>query len=290
VLDVLHFSDPACPWAYSASPALAVLRWRYADGLRWRHVMIGLTERGEQYVARGYTPLRTARGYRSFRARGMPFSTAVHPRVSGTSRSCRAVVAVRMHEPARELEAFRALQFGWFTSGRAMDDDEGIGAALRRMEGLDVDSVLAALDEPEVVAAYERDRAEARTAAGSATEFQGKAANTDGAVRYTAPSLVLTASDGRTLEAGGFQPLEAYDVCIANLDASLPRREPPEDPAPLLAEFPVGLTTREVAACLAPGNAAPDDEAAEDALIALVAEGRARREPLGNDALWRPAG
>ena len=33
-VEVTHFSDPGCPWAYSASPALAVLRWRYGD--RWR--------------------------------------------------------------------------------------------------------------------------------------------------------------------------------------------------------------------------------------------------------------
>ena len=105
-------------------------------------------------------------------------------------------------------------------------------------------------------------------------------------MRYTAPSLVFGAADGRRLEAGGFQPVEAYDVCVANLDPTLPRREPPDDPAPLLTAFPDGLTTREVAACLAQGNDPPDDEAAEDALIALVAAARARREPVGDGALW----
>ena len=47
-----------------------------------------------------------------------------------------------------------------------------------------------------------------RTAAGSPTEFQGKAANTEGAVRYTAPSLIFRVGD-RALEAGGFQPMAA---------------------------------------------------------------------------------
>jgi len=36
--------------------------WRYGDGLRWRLVLIGLTEDASQYVARGYTPLRGALG------------------------------------------------------------------------------------------------------------------------------------------------------------------------------------------------------------------------------------
>ena len=35
MIDVTHFTDPGCPWAYSASPALTTLRWRYGDELRW---------------------------------------------------------------------------------------------------------------------------------------------------------------------------------------------------------------------------------------------------------------
>ena len=73
---VTHFSDPGCPWAYSASPAHAVLRWRYRDQLHWRLVVIGLTEQADQYVRRGYTPAESARGYLRFRRCGMPFAHA----------------------------------------------------------------------------------------------------------------------------------------------------------------------------------------------------------------------
>jgi hypothetical protein len=141
------------------------------------------------------------------------------------------------------------------------------------------------LDAPEVTEAYEADRAEARTAAGSPTDFQGKAANSDGAVRYTAPSVIFE-TGGRRLEAGGFQPVEAYDVLIANLDPTLPRRGAPADPGPLLDAFPAGLTTQEVAACLTAGNDPVDRVAAEQALIALVAAGEAGRVGVGDDALW----
>jgi len=143
------------------------------------------------------------------------------------------------------------------------------------------------LDRADVVEAYERDRAEARTAAGSPTEFQGKAAATDGPVRYTAPSVIFEQGDKR-LEAGGFQPVEAYDVVIANLDPTLHRQPPPETPEPLLEYFPLGLTTQEIAACLAAGNDPPDRLEAESALLELVADGHARRTPLGDDALWSP--
>ena len=144
------------------------------------------------------------------------------------------------------------------------------------------------LDAPEVSEAYERDRAEARTAAGSPTELQGKTAASDGPVRYTAPSVVFE-RDGRRLEAGGFQPVEAYDVLVANLDPTLSREPVPPSPAPLLQHFSDGLTTQEVAALLTEGNDAPDRAAAEAALIELVASGDAVRRPLGDDALWQAA-
>ena len=122
----------------------------------------------------------------------------------------------------------------------------------------------------------------------SPTEFQGKAAASDGPVRYTAPSLVLE-SNGTRLEAGGFQPAEAYDVVVANLDPTLERAPEPEWPLPALERFPHGIVTQEVAAIMCGNNQQPDRAAAEDALIELVAEGRARRIALGDDALWLAA-
>ena len=135
--------------------------------------------------------------------------------------------------------------------------------------------------------AYEADRAEARTAEGGATHFQGKHATTDGPVRYTAPSLLFTASDGRTLEAGGFQSLQAYDVCIANLDRSLERRDPAEDPLEALQAFPYPLVTAEIEAIMTPDLQVPDRLGVEAALLDHVAAGRVERIPLGDDALWR---
>jgi 2-hydroxychromene-2-carboxylate isomerase len=283
---VTHFSDPGCPWAYSASPAHAVLRWRYRDQLRWRLVVIGLTEQADQYLRRGYTPAKSARGYLRFRKRGMPFATQPRERVSATGLACRAIVATRLHAPEYEHAVFRALQFGWFTTPLVLDDHDDLAVALARVEGLDVDAILAAICDPEVEAAYQADRAAARTAEGSPTEAQGKAARSDGPVRYTAPSLVFE-HDGRRLEAGGFQPVEAYDVVLANLAPRLERTPPPEDPLEAVAAFDYGLTTSEVAAIMTPNNGFPDPEAAELALVDHAAEGRVTRESLGDGALWR---
>jgi predicted DsbA family dithiol-disulfide isomerase len=289
MIETTLYSDPACPWAYSECPALRVIEWRYGDQLHWRLALVGLTEDASQYAQRGYTPLRGALGQATFRRRyGMPFSAQPKARLSATSRACRVVVAARLDDPGSEWRVFRALQLANFTTPLLLDDDGQLAEALNRVEGIDGDALVSRIDAPDVVEAYERDRAETRTAAGSAAELQGKTRISDGPVRFTAPSLVFE-HDGMRLVAGGFQPVEAYDVLIANLDPTLKRQAPPEDPAPLLQRFPDGLTTQEVAALLTEGNAAPDRAGAEAALLELVAQGDAVREPLGDDALWKPA-
>jgi len=289
-LTVTHYTDPGCPYAYSAIPALATLRWRYGEQLDWHLVTIGLAENPERYVAAGYTPMRQTLGnLAAFRRHGMPLLAQPRARITGTSRACRAIVATRLLQPGREEEVLRALQLGWFTTTLLLDEDADIALALERVEGLDVAAVLGALDEQRTLAAYAADKAQTRTAEGSPTHFQGKARQTDGPVRYSAPSLVFEDGAGRRLEAGGFQPIEAYDVVIANLDPTLERRAPAEDPLQALAAFPAGLVTQEVAAIMARNNVRADRDAAERALVQLAGEGAVRREPLADDALWRIA-
>jgi 2-hydroxychromene-2-carboxylate isomerase len=288
-LHVTHFSDPGCPWAWSASPAIAALKWRYGDQLDWRDVMIGLTENGSVYEQRGYTPAGQARGYRTFRERGMPFATEPRERVHGTWPMCRVVVATRRLAPEREYAVFRALQLAQFTSTAFLEDPKDLLEAIAWVPGIDAEAIIAAAGDPETEKLFEEDRDLARTAAGTPTEFQNKHANTDGRVRYTAPSIRFTNEQGTTLEAGGFQSFDAYDVLIANLDRTLTRRAPAEDTVEVLKAFPDGLTTAEVAQVMTQDKFAPDFNKAEDALIAAIGEGAAQRLPFGHDALWVPS-
>lgn len=286
MIEVTHFTDPGCPWAYSAWPAHTALRWRYGDALRWTLVTIGLAEDRAQYLARGYRPAKSAMNWRTtFAPLGMPFAFTPKADLSATSPGCRAIVATRLDAPELELAAFRALQFAQFTTTGRLEDPAMLRGALAAVPRLDAEAIVARIDDADVVAAYEADRARARTAAGSPTEFQGRAANTDGAVRYTAPSLIFASGD-RALEAGGFQPIEAYDVVIANLDPTLPRREPATDAVDVLAAFPYPLASAEVAAAMAPHLAAPDLLATETALIAAVGDGRVVCAGAGNSSLW----
>ena len=103
------------------------------------------------------------------------------------------------------------------------------------------------------------------------------------------PCTIRTSVNATRCSAGGFQPVEAYDVCIANLDRTLERRAPAEGPLETLAAFDVALATREIAAVMAKGMDPRDDEGVERALITAAAEGRVTREAVGDGALWRLA-
>lgn len=284
------FTDPGCPWGYSALPALRVLEWRYGAQIDWRLVMIGLAEDPQLYIDRGYTPGMMARGQNMFRDRyGMPFVVAPKERMAATSQGCRYVIAAGIDHPGREWEVLRELQFAQFTdAGVLMDDPDAFVPVLQasgRLDGLDLAGLAGRIEDTDVREEYERQRAETRTAAGTAGELQGKTIDTDGAERYTAPSIVFRRGD-LTLEASGMQPVEAYDVIIANLDPTLDRRAAPEHVGEALSAFAGGLTTAEVAAIRTSGNDPIDLAAAESELIGLVADGGARRVSLGHDAIW----
>jgi 2-hydroxychromene-2-carboxylate isomerase len=286
------FSDPACPFGYSENPALRVIEWRYGSQIDWRLVLVGLSEDTSRYASHGYTPVRQAQGGIMFRDRwGMPFALIPKSGLSASSRACRAVIAARREWPGSEWVVFRTLQLANFNTPVLLDEDDQLREVLSIVEGVDADRIVSLIDSPEVIAEYEQDKALTRTAAGSPTELQGKAGNSDGQVRYTAPSVVFErATDGLRLEAGGMQAVEAYDVLVANLDPTLERKAPPEDPAELLEHFSHGLTTQEVALLLTHGNDLPDRPGTERALLGLVAEGRAERHLLGDDALWTVPG
>lgn len=290
-IEARHFSDPGCPWAYSARPAHARLRWRFGDQLHWNLVVIGLSEDTSRAEANGYTPERVARGQRNLRDRfGMPFLLQPKARMTFTSRACRALVAVREQDPDRADAALRALQLLQFGTTGLLDDDADLRAALATVEGIDADAAVARIDDPDLREAYEVDRARTRSAEGSPTHVQDRHATSDGPVRYTAPSIVFEHEDGRTIEAGGFQPFEAYDLVLANLDAGLERRPAPESALEVLQAFPDGLTTAEVAAVLRPSDLVDADlDAAADQLLALTSAGEATRTAYGTDALWHAA-
>ena len=285
-----HFTDPACPWAYSSRPAIARLRWRFGAQIEWRLVLIGLSETTERYEKRGITPGLLAAGWPKFQRRfGMPFGTAIKPRMAASSRACRAIIVAREQDPELGYAALRALQLMQFTSTRLLDREDDLRWALASVEGLDAEETVARIDQASVLDAYEADKARSRSANDSPTHVQGRHSESDGPVRYTAPSVLFEHADGRRAEVGGFQPFETYDTALANLEPGLARRAAPENAAAVVHEFPIGVTTAEVASILRPSDLEDSDlEAARQGLMAAAAEGTITCVPAGSDALWLP--
>jgi len=281
------FTDPSCPWGYSASPALRTIEWRYRDQIDWQLVLIGLS--GPEKPSHGLSTTFLASFQISLHeSHGMPF--AIEPKIRTTTsyRACLAIVAARLIQPGSEWRTMRALQLLNFNTPLLLDDDEQLRAALSSVEGLDADRIVDSLDMPEVQDAYRTDRAEARTAAGGPADLQGKAANSPDGIRYTAPSIIFEYGLQR-FEAGGIQPVEAYDVGVANLKPDLKRSGPAESPLEALALYPSGLATQEVAAIMTVGNDRVDRKAAERSLVEQLGAGKVKRIPMGNDAIWLAA-
>ncbi len=284
---VTHVTDPLCPWAYSFEPVLRALEARYGDQLEFRTVLIGLVETVEESVGRGSSPAGRALSALRFRRYGMPITPHVRERVIASAPACRLVKAAeRQSLPAAE-SVLRLLRLAWYTTPLLLDTEEALARVAEHVEGLDVERALADMHGDEVGAAYSADRAQARRPSPVAVTLR-RTARSDGPERYTAPTLVLSAADGRIAVVPGFQPLEAADVALMNLEPRL-QRLPPPDMADLLRRYPGGLTSQEVARVVADTTTAPDRAAAETALTGLAAARRARRTALADDALWSAA-
>src|SRR5215218_6128271 len=117
VLAITHFTDPACPFAFSSEPVRWRLRWQYGDQLRWRLRMIVLTlEEGEgEKLAEGAPTLQ--------RRFGMPIDPAPYPRSASSEPACRAVVAARLRAPRSEGRLLRRLRVRTMLGG--LLDDPG---------------------------------------------------------------------------------------------------------------------------------------------------------------------
>jgi hypothetical protein len=174
----------------------------------------------------------------------------------------------------------------YFADGLLLDDAESVCAALGEVPGIDAAGVVARVDDADVVAEYQRQRMEARTAEGTPAHAQAKTTVSDERVRYTAPSVLFRRRDD-VAYAGGWQPLLGYDTLLANFAPELERIPPPDSPAPLFEYFRHGLTTGEVALLLAHGSdPVPDRSGTEAMLVELEARGHATRAAVGTDAVW----
>ena len=244
---ITEYTDPGCPWAYSAEPFRRRLSWLYGDALEWRVRMVGLAASPDEYVEHGFTPERQSRAFASIaRDHGMPIDTSVRPRMAATIPACRAVVAARLHAPDRMRRLLRRLRVRHF-AGELLDEPATIAAAARDagIDPADLDRWTAGDD---VAAALREDMVASRHPIDAARVLDEKLANWSGGRRYTCPSYeIVRVADGVKIAVPGFQPFPVYDVVTANLVPGVDRRDPPESVEEVLAWTGTPLATKEVA-------------------------------------------
>jgi 2-hydroxychromene-2-carboxylate isomerase len=240
-LEVTLFTDPACPFAFSAEPARLRLVWHYGDQLRWRPRMIVLTlEPGEaEKLAEGAPTLQ--------RVYGMPIDPAPYARPASSEPACRAVVAARLRAPALEQALLRSLRVRAMLGG-LLDDRELLAAAGRDV-GIEPSELETWCAEDEVDEALRADIEAARSPPPAARALDHKLGGPAERRRYTAPSYEITRDDdGTTIAIPGFNPVETYEAAIANLAPELVRAAKPESVSDVLAWAGQPLATAEVAA------------------------------------------
>jgi len=255
MLKLTLFTDPACPFAFSAEPVRRQLQWHYGDQLEWTIRMVVLTlEPGE--------PARLAEGAPGLQRKyGMPIDPRPYPREFSSEPACLAVAAARLHAPDRVERLLRALRVRAMLGG-LLDDPELIAAAAEEA-GVDPEAAAGAR------AALDEDIAAARDPSPAARRLDHKLSGPPGQRRYSTPSYVLG-----HITVPGFNPIEAYDVALAA--QGLSRRAKPESVVELLEWAAEPLATAEVIAVM--GRSAQE--------VRADLARHARAIPAGADCYW----
>jgi predicted DsbA family dithiol-disulfide isomerase len=214
---VREYTDPGCPYAFSAERQRLRLLWLYGPAIRWELRMTVLNET----VPAGVTPEAVAESHRRVaEAYGMPIDTRPPLRLAPSIHACRAVVAARLRWPDREAAMLRRLRVLAF-AGELLDDSDTLELAAEQA-GLPVAELARWAAAPEVEEALGADM---RASEGRATPT------------YELPGGVTLA---------GLEEVERAEAVVAEL--GLPRRAEPGSVEEVLAWAGMPLATAEVAA------------------------------------------
>jgi predicted DsbA family dithiol-disulfide isomerase len=279
-VDIIDFTDPGCPFAYSAEPHRLRISWLYGEHITWRRRMVVLARTPEDYTDKGFTTDKLAGAMAHIAdAYGMPIDVSERPRMHATYPACLAVVAARVHAPDQEAALLRRLRLRTF-GGELLDEDSTIDGAATDV-GLDPAALHEWMADPAVLSELEADMAAARDPMPAARILDARLADWEGGRRYTCPSYEITVSGPTrgefTSAIPGFNPIAVYETALANLIPTVARRPEPESVTEVLEWAGEPLATQEIAMIMV---RSPEDVTQE------LEEAGATRIPLGTDALW----
>ena len=278
---IRHFTDPTCPFAFSAERQRMRLLWLYGEQIDWELHVVVLSE-----TAPDLTPEQVAAGFKRLALQyGMPIDWRLRPRVGPSVHACRSVVATRLRWPEREAALLRRLRVLYF-AGAPIDDSNTLELAAGEA-GLPVEELAEWAAAPEVEAAMRADMAASRSPSPASRAQDYKLGGPPEERRYTCPSYELIRvteppadwSTAGRVDLPGYRPVEAYETAIANLAPELARRPDPASASEVLEWAGIPLATAEVAAVC--------DRELDDVRPELARA--ARFEPVGGDGYWSPA-
>lgn len=272
---ITEFTDPACPWAWSAEPVRARIDHLYGEQLEWRVRMVGLSDRARG-PEDGYDPDATVeRQRRIAREFGMPIDTRPRPYAAATLPACLAVVATKANRPEATRRVLRQLRVrNW--SGEMLDDPRTLHGAAGDA-GITAEELDAWMADPTLQEMLRRDMDLARRPLPAAHALDEKLANWSGGRRYTCPSYEIErVEDEVKIAIPGFQPFAAYDIVLANLLPGLRRSDAPAGAREVLEWSGIPMATQEVAAVLDRDAFSVREELARVALL----------DPVGADGFW----
>jgi predicted DsbA family dithiol-disulfide isomerase len=279
---IRHFTDPSCPFAFSAERQRLRLLWLYGAQIEWELHWVGLLE---ERPGADLPPERLSENRKRLQLQyGMPIDW--RPVEAGASLpACRAIVATRLRAPDREAALLRRLRVLNF-SGLALDDPEVIERACTEAL-IEPEEIRAWITEPAVDPVLQADMEAARSPSPASRAQDYKLGGPAEQRRYTCPSYELIRvteppADWPTanrVDLPGFRPVEAYEAALANLAPELTREPDPDSVEQVLRWAGMPIATAEVAAVCDRDIA---DVRPELARVATFL-------PVGGDGYWTAA-
>lgn len=276
---VTIYTDPGCPFGFSAQRQETQLLWHYGQALDVTRRMIVLREQSTSFADSRLSREMVAAGAKRLRALyGMPLLTDPPDHLYSTLEASCAYVGARMHDRDRADRLLRALRRRALSDGEPLDERDTIHGAARDA-GVPSETVDGWLGDAEVRAALREDMAAARAPLPEALALRHRLSRSNGGLRYSTASAVFEHGQ-RRIVMPGLQPFAVYEVAIANVAPALERRPPPQTVNEILAWAPSPLATAEVAELRGIGI----DEARAE-----LQQAEAHLSPAAGDGYWSSA-
>jgi predicted DsbA family dithiol-disulfide isomerase len=274
-IEVVEFTDPGCSWAWGTEPKLRLLRWRYGDRLRWRRVLGGLVGDMNKQVKDGaFDPERAAQRYipywkEVYKRTHQTYPTKLKWMYSTTDTQGRAVKAAELQSDEAGAHVLRRLREQIFVFGEPADDRQRILAAVRGVEGLDIERFVVDFDSELAEKSYREDWEETRRPNEYVMTLEGdwpgigNVKQTEGRQRFAFPTLIFRGADHETT-VPGWCPYDDYEAALEfQLPGLTDERRPDPSPEEAFAMWP-SLTHRELEFLCGEGAEPPDGVVAFD--------------------------